>query len=251
MPKQTPITRFRTEFGDIPGFFLEESAIIWDFFFSIQERLSVSGDLVEIGVYKGRSAVLSTLYARANERAFFVDLNSMTDAELSVSRIRADHNVFLQRRSADLLSEPMLRDHPRSFRWCHIDGDHTGYSTFQDLLTAAYLLNEGGVICVDDFFNFRYPQLTAAVYRFLHTYQLQYQMLFCGANKCYICRPAFYVHYERRIREDLYSHLRSHQIRAQIYKTSYCSDIGCFTIGFGDCNQPIYGMDENPQFVPF
>jgi hypothetical protein len=251
MPKQAPLDRFRTDFSDIPGFFLLESAIVWDFFFTVQEQLSVFGDLVEIGVYKGRSAVLSTLYARPNERAVFVDLNSMSDAQLAISRIRADNNVFLQCRSADLLAEPMLRDHSHSFRWCHIDGDHTGYSTFQDLLTAAYLLNEGGIICVDDFFNFRYPQLTAAVYRFLHSNQLQYQMLFCGANKCYLCRPAFYVRYEARIRDDLYRQLRSHQIHTQMYKTSYSSDMGCFAIGLGDCNRTIYGMDENPQFVPF
>ncbi|HUK92040.1 MAG TPA: class I SAM-dependent methyltransferase [Blastocatellia bacterium] len=245
------LQRYRTGFGEIPGFFQFESIVLWDFFFAAQVNFWVTGDFLEIGVYKGRSAVLGALYIRPEEKAVFVDLGLPEETRELIQRAKPQNNLFLERRSADVLSEIPLRDSPKSFRWCHIDGDHTGYSAMQDILSAAYLVNERGIICVDDFFNFRYPQLTAVVHQFLRDHSLEYRLLFCGANKCYICRSGAYAMYEGYIRQNLASHLRSYGVQSQVYKTSYSNDGGCFSMWTPDGDRPIYGMDENPDFVPF
>jgi hypothetical protein len=225
--------------------------VLWDFFFNAQQALDVQGNLLEIGVYKGRSAVLSSLYARPNERAVFVDLWLPEDIQNLIHRAKPHNCLFLQRRSSDLLAEETIRNSPYSFRWCHIDGDHTGYAAARDLCAAAYLTSEMGIICVDDFFNLRYPQLTAAVYAFLSDRDLEFRMLFCGANKCYICRSPAYRQYEAYLRAHLVTHIQLHQIESQIYKTSFAHDRGCFSMWTPDGDRPIYGMDENPDFVPF
>src|SRR5581483_8963163 len=120
-----------------------------------------------------------------------------------------------------------------------------------DLRTAAHLIAERGIICVDDFFNFRYPQVTAAVYRFLFEHPLEFRMLFCGATKCYLVRAGAYAMYEAEIREGLASHLEQCGYKLQLYKTSYSSDMGCFAMWIGEHHNPIYGMDENPDFIPY
>lgn len=250
-PGSEPLNRYQREFGDLPGFFLFESMVLWDFFFSTQARLGISGDLLEIGVYKGRSAVLGALYARPAERTVFVDIDLPEETRDLIQRAKPRNNVFLERRSGDLLSEAAIRESPGLFRWCHIDGDHTGYSTAQDLQTAAYLISERGIICVDDFFNFRYPQLTAAVYGFLADNMLRFRMLFCGANKCYLCRAGFYAAYERVIRDNLAKHVRAFDLKTQVYKTSYSNDNGCFSMWLGDGGRVVYGMDDNPDIIPF
>ncbi len=243
--------RYNTEFAEIPGFFLRDAMVLWDFFFSAQTRLGISGNLLEIGVWKGKSAVLGALYLQPNERAVFVDINLPRETQNLITRAKPQNNLFMECRSAELLSERELRESPGSFRWCHIDGDHTGYSTAQDLDTAAYLVGESGIICVDDFFNGRYPQLTAAVYEFLNNHKSRFRMVFCGANKCFICRSGFYAAYEREIRDRLAAHLRSFEVKMQIYKTSYASDNGCFSLWTPDGDRSIYGMDENPDFIPY
>jgi len=238
--------------------------VLWDFFFAAQARLGVSGDFLEIGVYKGRSAVLGALYLRAEERAIFVDINLPEEIRNLIGRAKPENNIFLERRSGDLLSERALRESPGGFRWCHIDGDHTGYSTADDLHTAAYLIRERGIICVDDFFHFRYPQLTAAVYGFLRDHASRFRMLFCGANKCYICRAGAYAAYERDIRDNLAAQIQAYEsdiranlaaqiqaLKTQIYKTSYSSDNGCFSMWVRNSDREVHGMDENPDFVPF
>ncbi len=246
-----PFERYQAEFNDIPGFFQLDSMVLWDFFLGAQARQGISGDLLEIGVYKGRSAVLGALYMRPEERAFFVDISLPKDTQNLIKRAKLRNCVFLERRSGNLLSEGALRESLGGFRWCHIDGDHTGYSTTQDLYSAAYLVSENGIICVDDFFNLRYPQLTAAVYAFLGVHASQFRMLFCGANKCYICRASGYAAYERDIRDSLAAHIRAHNLQAQIYKTSYSSDNGCFSMWMRDGDREVYGMDENPDVIPF
>jgi hypothetical protein len=246
-----PLERYQAEFNDIPGFFQLDSMVLWDFFFGAQARRGISGDLLEIGVYKGRSAVLGALYMRPEERAFFVDISLPKETQNLITRAKPQNCVFLERRSGNLLSERALRESPGGFRWCHIDGDHTGYATTQDLQSAAYLVSEDGIICVDDFFSVRYPQLTAAVYAFLGDHASQFRMLFCGANKCYFCSASAYAAYEHDIRDRVVAHIRSYNLQGQIYKTSYSSDNGCFSMGMGDCKREVYGMDENPDFIPF
>lgn len=182
----------------------------------------------------------------------FVDIKFTEETRDVIERARPSDNLFLERRSGDLLGDPALRDGVGRFRWCHIDGDHTGYSTAEDLHTCAHLVSERGLICVDDFFNFKYPQLTAAVYDFLIANPLRFRMLFCGFNKCYICRAPDYAAYEKDIRENLFGHLREHGLKTQLFKTSYSFDSGCFSVHphSSPTGYDVHGMDEDPTFVP-
>ncbi|MBZ5601942.1 MAG: class I SAM-dependent methyltransferase [Acidobacteriia bacterium] len=249
--KPERLRRYETEFAEIEGYCQPESAALWDFFFTTQEKLDVRGDLLEIGVWHGKTAVLNALYARPEDQLYLIDHDMKEGAELAVRRIRSSNNIFLKIRSADALRDPKLRDAPGSCRWIHVDGDHTGYSATQDLHTAAHLVSERGIICVDDFFNFRYPQVTAAVYRFLFDHPLEFRMLFCGATKCYIVRAGAYAAYEKEVRQSLPAHLELCGWKKQIYKTTYSSDMGCFAMWLGEHTKPIYGMDENPDFIPY
>jgi hypothetical protein len=67
--------------------------VLWDFFFGAQVRQGISGDLLEIGVYKGRSAVLGALYMRPEERAFFVDISLPKDTQSLIKRAKPQNSV--------------------------------------------------------------------------------------------------------------------------------------------------------------
>ena len=77
--------------------------------------------------------------------------------------------------------------------------------------------------------NPRYPQLVAAVYKFLFDHAQTYKMLLCGMNKCYIVKgdDAFY---EAFIRNDLSGQLKQRGRIVTISKSSYAHDMGCFAV---------------------
>jgi hypothetical protein len=143
-----------------------------------------------------------------------------------------------------------VREHFGRCRWVHIDGDHKGATVTNDLELAVKLIQEKGVICVDDFFNFRYPQITAATYKFLFDHDPQFLMFFAGSNKCYICRGAsVFAAYDGIIRDSLCKAMDSRGISEQINRSSYAIDYGCFTICWGE--RRFCGIDDNQDKVVF
>jgi hypothetical protein len=184
------LARYRSSFPDIPGWFTEESMFVWDFLLGSQTRAGVQGDFFEIGVYKGRSAVLGALHMRPEDWCVLVDINPAAEAAAMIASFRPQNNKYICCNSTAARGDARVREHFRRCRWVHIDGDHKGTSVANDLELAADLIHENGIICLDDFFNFRYPQLTAATYRFLFDRQADFQMFFGGSYKCYHCCPA-------------------------------------------------------------
>ena len=65
---------------------------------------------------------------------------------------------YIKQKSVELNRSPELMRHRRSFRWIHIDGEHTGQAVANDLAIAHDLLADDGIICIDDFFSPAYPQ---------------------------------------------------------------------------------------------
>jgi hypothetical protein len=187
-------------YSEIPGFFSQKAMFDWDFFFTQQNNCGISGHFLEIGVYRGKSAVLGALYLKADETCILNDIHSMETAAAAIETFRPMNNIYIEGRSAELAADQRIAPYKGHFRWIHVDGDHTGHAAFQDLQLAGASLSERGIICIDDFFNFRYPQVTAAVYRFLFDEVFGFTMLYCGANKCYLCRPSAYALYENLIR---------------------------------------------------
>ncbi len=243
------LARYLKEFPNIPGFFTPESMAVWEFLLGAQDELRVRGDFLEIGVYKGRSAALGALHLRPEESCVLIDINSVDDVARMIRSFHPANNITLQCYSAEAFHHPEVRNRAGKFRWLHVDGDHTGYSTLQDIRLAESVMSPAGIICVDDFFNFRYPQLTAAVYRFLFERSIDFRMLLCAENKCYICRAGAYAMYERLIRARFAPVCVKN--KRQLNKTSYSSDWGCFSMSWHEGGPDIQGIDTNPSEIVY
>jgi hypothetical protein len=79
---------------------------------------------------------------------------------------------------------------PPSYRWIHIDGEHTEVAVAHDLALASSLLGERGIITVDDFFSPVYPQITFAVIDYIRAHPKSLMMFLCGFDKGYLCHPS-------------------------------------------------------------
>ncbi|HYZ33786.1 MAG TPA: class I SAM-dependent methyltransferase [Crenalkalicoccus sp.] len=245
----TPLKAYRARFGKVEGFFTEEAQVAWDFLLGNQALMNVRGDVVEIGVWKGKSAGLAALHMRPDETLTLVDIQDLKEVEDRIRALGGPQVRSFTGKSSNFRASAAYRA-IEPVRWFHIDGDHSGFSTTIDLNIAADLLGGHGIICVDDFFNPRYPQLAAAVFRFLFN-RPEYRMLLCGANKVFICRSEDYALYESLIRKYLAAHMASCGISVTIAKTSYAHDFGCFAIEGRQGRHDVVGRDEDITDIVF
>lgn len=244
MPTET-LNRYKQGFADVDGFFMPLAMATWDFLFNAQQELGVTGGMLEIGVFQGKSATLSALYMAPNEDAFFLDLHKVPAAEERILSAKPENAHFLTMNSANALRDQRLAKARGTLRWVHIDGEHTGYATATDLATAAHLLSDNGVICVDDFFSFKYPQLTAAVYQFLLDNPFAFKMFLVSANKCYICRSNTVHMYDDYIREHVIEDMGLTDNSWTLTRTSYIHDFGCFSIIPRNKDRDFVGLDRD------
>lgn len=246
-------------FSDAPGWFDRGSSALWDCLLTAQEQYLVKsfpqwmdggrGHLLEIGVWKGKSAGLLALHCRSDERCVFTDALSLDEAKERISKAAPSAVChYRQCWSQRLLQEDILKKSTSTFRWIHVDGEHSHEIVTLDMRTADRLLTRGGLLVVDDFFSYEYPQVTQAVFDFLHAYPGCFSLVMCAFNKAYLCRPTavrsytFYVEkyliseMKKRIEEDL-----------TVFKTSMLSDHGCFGLSYRTQGFEYRGPDWIPN----
>lgn len=212
--------RYVRECDDVPGFFSRAAQLAWDFLLTAQSDMKIGGDFVEIGVYRGKSALLGAMYFKAPEVAILIDVSDVSATVERVASMGGPPTKAFVGRSNQFRHCETFRAHAGNVRFFHIDGDHSGFSTLNDLNVAADMISNRGIICVDDFENMRYPQLMAAVYRFLFA-RIDFKMFLIGGTKAYICQTESYPLWESMVRKYLAGSLCSHGVSATISKTSY------------------------------
>lgn len=144
-----------------------------------QTALGISGEIAEIGAFKGRFFIAMMMCAADGEKGLAIDVFSWpTDAtydeflancarhgipETAMTVWKADtRDVSV----ADLA--PKLGG--RKVRFIHIDGDHSDICLSKDLELATAVLHENGLICLDDMLHPGYPTLVATVMRYLENH---------------------------------------------------------------------------------
>ena len=219
-------------FANTPGWFYGQSAAIWDTLLSYQEATNNDGNLLEIGVFQGKSAGMAALHRRGNETCVFVDPMPLDHVESRIKEVIPSAKCqYLQEFSQFLPRHPFVRDAARDFRWIHIDGEHSAQAVCNDLAIAEMLLSDRGILVLDDFFSPSYPQITQALFRFLEATPNRLTLVLCGYNKGYLCRPRAAREYLTFMQNSLYPNLaRRNCSNVTICKTSDPADMNTFGI---------------------
>lgn len=215
----------------LPGWFYQRSMAIWDCLLSFQQEQSLRGNLLEIGVWRGKSALLCAMHARRGEHCLFVDPALHPKTEETLQQSTGAECTFVRDESSTLNRSPLLRAQARTFRWIHIDGEHSGTAVYDDMNISCQLLHERGVLVVDDFFNPIWPQITKAAFDYCARHDHEISMFLCGDNKGYFCRPRHKSMYMAYIRRHLFRQMQERkQDNFTICKTTVSDDMNCFGI---------------------
>lgn len=223
---------YMRSFTNVAGWFPTPAAAIWDCLLDFQEISGINGNLMEIGVLKGKSAGFAALHCQRGEFCLFVDPSRLAEARETIDRLVPKAKCkYIEEKSYLLPRYPAFKEILSSFRWIHIDGEHTGQAVAGDLGLADDLVSPRGIVSVDDFFSPSYPQITRAVFDFMATRPGRLTLILCGYQKGYLCRPTAARSYLDYIRSSLHRGLSERQCGAcTIWKTTEPADMNTFGI---------------------
>jgi hypothetical protein len=152
------------EFRKVPGWFGAADQLIFQAVLEMQE----TGDLLEIGVYQGKSAIFIENFRRPGEIFEVCDVFDQitqpeeNDREIKSSYINLSLNIFSETFLKFHKSVPKIHVcdsldlHKKvkntNYRFIHIDGSHLYQYVKNDLdFSIAHLRSSDGIIAVDDF----------------------------------------------------------------------------------------------------
>ncbi|GAA2842118.1 class I SAM-dependent methyltransferase [Nonomuraea rubra] len=161
----------------IPGWFWPTDQRLFEWFLSNED---VSGDVLEMGTYLGKSAVLIGGHVRRGETFTVCDLfesdapDADNDAETtrsysSLTRDRFERN-YLSVHDAlpEIVHGPtsVILDHVKAdtCRFVHVDASHLYTHVKGDVLAARTVLREGGIVAFDDYRSEHTPGVALAVW---------------------------------------------------------------------------------------
>lgn len=165
-----------TTFEEIPGWFATTDQDLFAWFLAD----GPPGDLVELGVFQGKSAVHMGRFRRPGERFTVCDLFEGAGSDESIlPSARVFYATLTQRvfeRNYLLFHDELphvvrdataaIHDHvePGSCRFVHVDASHQYEHVRGDLLAARAMCREDGVVAFDDYRTEHTPGTAAAVW---------------------------------------------------------------------------------------
>ena len=197
------LSRYFAAFDTIPGWFSPDACLMFMAYHQLLAESGVDGDVLEVGVHHGLSAIgLAAL--RADGRRFvavdlFEDLQDQNVSRSgSGSRIRFLEHMGQFHHDLSFLTTIAAQSHTlsadrlgRTFTFCHLDGGHSAGEAYRDLELAVAISQPGGLVALDDYFNPAFPGVGEAAVRFAIEHPGALRPVAIGFNKVLLqCQPA-------------------------------------------------------------
>lgn len=171
-----------------------------------QQASGINGDLIEVGVWHGRGAILFHHLLRESEKVFAVDIFDLRDREHRFfndpARLRANAEAFgCDDRLVPVRMDTLRDGHRlpdmlegRPVRLAHIDGGHDYEVVRRDIEIVWRLLGKGAVLVFDDFFSPAHAGTTQAILEFLQVTP-RFVPFLITSKKLWVCSAASYATY--------------------------------------------------------
>lgn len=212
-----------------PSMISKESAAIWCYLMESQRSLGIQGNFLEIGAFRGHATSVMALHADKSEAVFLIDTDiKENEIRSNISKLTQNSDLNLTFILGDSLSVQktgLLQKHYASFRWIHVDGEHSYDAVMSDLDMAVQTMKPEGLIVVDDFFNIASACITDAVFTYLRLFPHKVCMPLCGFNKAYIASPRFFGKYRDLTGPPLIEFLETNDIQATLSENAHSTEI--------------------------
>jgi hypothetical protein len=220
----------------IDGWMYQTTALAMMELLWVQEEAGLAGNIAEIGVHHGCSALALVAAARRDEALIAIDLFDRQDLNLDDSgkgSLAAFHEhlstLFPQARVQTIAKSSLdirgaEKDHGLiDLRFFSVDGGHTKALTVNDLEIADASLALHGVAVLDDVFNANWPGVASGLFAFLgRTPDLAPFAIF--PNKVFLCRGSFRDFYRKACQDTFGYALHKHDLELQDHAVDVYED---------------------------
>lgn len=165
---------------DVPGWFASQDQALISWFLERQNRLAMPGDLLELGPYLGKSAILIGRYLVGEQRLTVCDLfedaaqdddnqGEMRQYRPTLTRLAFERNYRAFHTALPSIvqgSSSAISRHvePRSCRFAHVDASHLYEHVKADIEACQALVQTEGLLVCDDYRAPHTPGVAAAVW---------------------------------------------------------------------------------------
>ncbi|MFH9731406.1 class I SAM-dependent methyltransferase [Streptomyces sp. NPDC017260] len=172
--------KYPGELNDVPGWFWPLDQVLFSWFLERQEQRDARGDLLELGAYLGKSAILLGHHLRDGETLTVCDLfgaeppDAANRAEAAKSYSSLTRQAFEQNYLSFHETLPTIIQAPSSAisdevapgtcRFAHIDASHLYEHVQGDIGAARDLLLPDGIVVLDDFRSEHTPGVAVAAW---------------------------------------------------------------------------------------
>jgi len=211
----------------IEGMLSPFSMSVLDMLLCAQEDLGARGNILEIGTYRGKSAVILGSHLRDGERLTLVDIHRYLDPT-AIAPFEAATDFILT--SSDNLRKalPDYSSKRKSFRFIHIDASHGYRETFNELAMAEQMVAPMGIISLDDFTNLNYSQNIAAIFKYLFTASKDLALFLVTDEKGYVCRKSDLDTYLSYVFNNALAQMHSREMEVTLARTCFDPEYSAF-----------------------
>ncbi|WP_262692938.1 class I SAM-dependent methyltransferase [Kordiimonas aestuarii] len=185
---------------NVPGGGLgDENVRLWAALFELQRQNGTKGGALEIGVWHGFSASYICGHLSADEELVLVD-KFMREQHFrpTFNKLLGEVDTpirFFPDDSFELKKDGRLTPCQDKLRFVHIDGEHSREAVENDLELVDGLLQDDGIVVVDDMLYFHTPQVSHGLFSYINRSACQLKPFLFAFNKCYLARPDAHANY--------------------------------------------------------
>jgi hypothetical protein len=188
-------SRYFSAFHSIEGWFSFDAALLFIAYSQLIAEEGVAGDVLEIGVHHGLSAICAAAVRAPAGRLVAVDLFEELQAQNVSGSGSGDLRIFLENMRSfyddisfvTTIARPSTELTPvdigTGFSFCNIDGGHSQEETYHDLDLCNRVLVSGGLVALDDYYNPLYPGVCEGAVKFMLSYPDDLKPLAVAYNK--------------------------------------------------------------------
>jgi len=190
---------------EVKGWFYDPDLVTFWLIDFVQKQAGWRGDLCELGIYQGKSAIALGTLARPDERLLCFDIFHEVPqpiVEANIHRFCPDLNDRLVCIQRDLTAQrtPPLGVSSNSLRFLHLDAVHDHPSVLNDLRNFLPLLTLEAVVVLDDCFDPDWPCVSTAMTEFCLSDMGRHIRPFAASrSKMYLCARPYVEVYQRCI----------------------------------------------------
>ncbi len=183
----------------LDGWFYPLDMMMFGMIEAFHRSLSLSGDIAEIGVWKGKSLALLAMISPVKDQLYAMDLfgdDLLEQTQHNITRFVAPELAsrisYLKGNTADYSSSYLQALFKNKLRVLHIDAGHEYHEVLHTLTLAAPFMQDYGVIIMDDYQDREFPGVPAATLDYCYeTAQGRWVPFLAGANKMYLANPVY------------------------------------------------------------